>query len=61
MPHERVIAADRLVKIPDGISDEQAAAMMLKGMTAEYLLQADLQGQGRATRCSAMPRRAASG
>ena len=35
---ERVIAADRLVKIPDGISDEQAAAMMLKGMTAGYLL-----------------------
>ena len=35
---ERVIAADRLVKIPAGISDEQAAAMMLKGMTAEYLL-----------------------
>jgi NADPH2:quinone reductase len=34
----RVIAADRLVKVPDGISDEQAAAMMLKGMTAEYLL-----------------------
>jgi NADPH2:quinone reductase len=35
---QRVIAADRLVKVPDGISDEQAAAMMLKGMTAEYLL-----------------------
>ncbi len=35
---ERVMAADRLVRIPDGISDEQAAAMMLKGMTAEYLL-----------------------
>ena len=35
---ERVIAADRLVKMPDDISDEQAAAMMLKGMTAEYLL-----------------------
>lgn len=35
---ERVIAADRLVEIPDGISDEQAAGMMLKGMTAEYLL-----------------------
>ncbi|PSJ64163.1 quinone oxidoreductase family protein [Pseudaminobacter soli (ex Li et al. 2025)] len=35
---ERVIPADRLVKIPDGISDEQAAAMMLKGMTAEYLV-----------------------
>jgi NADPH2:quinone reductase len=35
---ERVVAADRLVAIPDGISDEQAAAAMLKGMTAEYLL-----------------------
>jgi NADPH2:quinone reductase len=34
----RVIAADRLVKVPDGISDEIAAGMMLKGMTAEYLL-----------------------
>lgn len=35
---ERIIAADRLVKVPDGISDEDAAGMMLKGMTAEYLL-----------------------
>jgi len=35
---ERVIAADRLVRIPETIGDEQAAAMMLKGMTAEYLL-----------------------
>ena len=35
---QRVIAADRLVKVPDGISDEDAAGMMLKGMTAEYLL-----------------------
>ncbi len=34
----RNIAADRLVKIPDGILDRQAAAMMLKGMTAQYLL-----------------------
>ena len=30
--------ADRLVKIPDGISDRQAAAAMLQGMTAHYLL-----------------------
>jgi NADPH2:quinone reductase len=30
--------ANRLSKIPTGISDEQAAAMMLKGMTARYLL-----------------------
>jgi NADPH:quinone reductase len=35
---ERNIAADRLVKLPDSISFETAAAMMLKGMTAEYLL-----------------------
>jgi NADPH2:quinone reductase len=34
----RNIAADRLVKIPDDINDEQAAAMMLKGMTVEYLI-----------------------
>jgi NADPH2:quinone reductase len=32
------IPADRVVKLPDGISDEVAAASMLKGMTAEYLL-----------------------
>jgi len=30
--------ADRLVKIPAGIEDKTAAAMMLKGMTAQYLL-----------------------
>ena len=35
---ERLIAADRLVKIPNGVSDETAAAIMLKGMTAQYLL-----------------------
>jgi NADPH2:quinone reductase len=34
----RAIAAYRLVKLPDGIDDRRAAAMMLKGMTAEYLL-----------------------
>jgi NADPH2:quinone reductase len=32
------IPADRLVKLPAGISDETAAAAMLKGMTAQYLL-----------------------
>lgn len=35
---ERLIAADRLVKLPDSISTEQAAAMMLQGMTAHMLL-----------------------
>lgn len=34
----RVMPAERLVKLPKTISDQQAAAMMLKGMTAEYLL-----------------------
>jgi NADPH:quinone reductase len=36
---ERVLQADRAVKIPDSISYEEAAGMMLKGMTAEYLVQ----------------------
>lgn len=40
---QRVILADRLVTIPDGISDEDAAAMMLKGMTVEYLLRRTYQ------------------
>jgi NADPH2:quinone reductase len=35
---ERLIDADKLVKIPDSIDDESAAAMMLKGLTAHYLL-----------------------
>jgi NADPH2:quinone reductase len=34
----RNVAASRLVKIPAGISDEQAAVLMLKGLTACYLL-----------------------
>src|SRR5690606_14639736 len=34
----RVMPADRLVKLPDGIGFEQAAAMMLEGLTVEYLL-----------------------
>jgi NADPH2:quinone reductase len=33
-----VVPADRLVKIPDGVSDRQAAAAMLQGMTAHYLV-----------------------
>jgi NADPH2:quinone reductase len=32
------VPADRLVKIPAGVSDQQAAAIMLKGLTAQYLL-----------------------
>ncbi len=32
------VPAERVVAIPDGVSDEQAAALMLKGLTAWYLL-----------------------
>jgi NADPH:quinone reductase len=35
---ERLLPAERAVKLPDGISYEQAAGMMLKGMTVQYLL-----------------------
>jgi NADPH2:quinone reductase len=34
----RVLPAERLVRIPDGVDDRQAAALMLKGMTAQMLL-----------------------
>jgi NADPH:quinone reductase len=34
----RNVPAERLVKVPRGISDEQAAALMLKGLTAHFLL-----------------------
>jgi len=35
---QRLIPADRLVKLPPGIADTQAAAMMLKGLTVQYLV-----------------------
>jgi NADPH2:quinone reductase len=35
---KRLIPADRLVALPEKIDDRQAAAMMLQGMTAQYLL-----------------------
>ncbi len=35
---QRLVPADRMVKVPEGISDEQAASMMLKGMTVQYLI-----------------------
>ncbi len=34
----RVYPANRLVKLPDAIDDKRAAAMMLQGMTVEYLI-----------------------
>lgn len=35
---ERTLPVSKLVAVPDGVSDEQAAAVMLKGLTAWYLL-----------------------
>ena len=35
---ERVMGTEQLVHVPKGVSDEQAAAIMLKGMTTEYLV-----------------------
>ena len=35
---ERVLAADRLVKLPDDVSDRTAAGMMLKGLTVQALV-----------------------
>ena len=34
----RIMPADRLVRVPDGVSSEHAAALAMKGMTVEYLL-----------------------
>ena len=34
----RLMPAEKVVKVPDGIDSRQAAAMMLQGMTVEYLL-----------------------
>src|SRR5271168_5651948 len=34
----RLAPAERLLKLPDGISDREGAAMMLKGMTTQYLV-----------------------
>jgi NADPH:quinone reductase len=41
----RLIPADRLVKVPDGISDLTAAAMMLKGLTTQYLIRSTYRVQ----------------
>jgi NADPH2:quinone reductase len=35
---QRIVAADRMVKLPAGISEEQAASMLLKGLTVHYLI-----------------------
>ena len=41
----RLVPADRLVKVPQGISDQTAAAMMLKGLTTQYLIRSTYRVQ----------------
>ena len=41
----RLMPANRLVKLPDGISEKVAAAVMLKGITAQYLLRSTYRVQ----------------
>jgi NADPH2:quinone reductase len=53
----RNVPADRVVKIPSGISNEQAAVLMLKGLTAHYLL----RGTHRVQRGDALLIHAAAG
>ena len=43
---ERVMPAERLVKLPDGIDDRTAATLMLKGFTVQYLFRQTYRLQG---------------
>lgn len=45
----RNIAADRVVSLPDGVGFEQAAAMMLKGLTVQYLFRQTYRLKGNET------------
>jgi NADPH2:quinone reductase len=42
---ERLMPADRLIRLPENISDQQAAGMMLQGMTVQYLLRSTYRVQ----------------
>ena len=56
----RVVAADRMVKLPQSISDEQAASMMLKGLTVHDLIFSTDRSK-KETPCFGMPRPVESG
>ena len=54
------VPASRLVKIPDGVSSRDAAALMLQGMTAHYLVNSTFparEGTDRARTCGCRRRR----
>lgn len=42
----RLIGVDKLVKIPDGIDDISAAAVILKGMTTQFLIRKSFKVNG---------------
>lgn len=42
---QSLVPADRLVSVPEGVSAEQAAAVMLQGMTAHYLVESTFPAQ----------------
>lgn len=42
---QSLVPADRLVPVPEGVSAEQAAAVMLQGMTAHYLVESTFPAQ----------------
>ncbi|WP_456093880.1 quinone oxidoreductase family protein [Ornithinimicrobium ciconiae] len=42
---QAVLAADRVIPVPDGVGAEQAAAVMLQGMTAHYLVESTFPAQ----------------
>ena len=52
---ERVLPAERLVKLPAGIDDRAAASMMLKGMTAQYLLRQTVKIKPATSSCFTPP------
>lgn len=43
---ERIVPAERMVKVPDGIDDVTAATLMLKGLTVQYLFRQTFRLQG---------------
>lgn len=42
---QAIVPADRIVPVPEGVSAEQAAAVMLQGMTAHYLVESTFPAQ----------------
>ena len=58
----KVVPAARLVKVPEGVGLDQAATLMVKGMTVEYLIQpASSAREGGGSRADCVPQMCRSG